>query len=178
MDNKFFNFNNAPDQISWELIPADTLACVTLNLKKDDDGNYERSSSSSDSIFLDADFPVMNGPFKGRHIFQKLFIDGGKRNERNQSISGLITQSFFKAAINSSYGIMPDDQSEAAIQTRNIKSFDELNGLIFAARIGVEPGKNGYKAKNKITQIITPDNEKYTEIMGELLPSTFDGIPF
>jgi hypothetical protein len=53
--------------------------------------------------------------------------------------------------------VRPDDQSEAAKQQRRLESYLDLDGMRFVARVGLEPAKNGYDAKNKLASVITPD---------------------
>jgi hypothetical protein len=56
--------------------------------------------------------------------------------------------------------------SEAAMATRKINSFDELNGLEPIIKIGVEHDRNGaYPDKNKIAVIITPDHKFYAKYL-------------
>ena len=57
----------------------------------------------------------------------------------------------------SARGIRPDDKSDTAQQARRVASYGDFDGIRFIARIGVEPPQNGYKAKNTLDQIITPD---------------------
>jgi len=59
--------------------------------------------------------------------------------------------------LESARGIRPDDKSDTAQQVRRVASYGDFDGIRFIARIGVEPPQNGYKAKNTLDQIITPD---------------------
>jgi hypothetical protein len=37
--------------------------------------------------------------------------------------------------------------------------------MIFAAKIGIEKGKDGYPDKNKIAVVVTPDKKEYQAVM-------------
>ena len=70
--------------------------------------------------------------------------------------------------LESASGIKPKDTSEAAKKARTIENFGDLNGLRFMARIGVEPPKGNYKAKNKLDEAITPERQNWHKV--EQLP--------
>ena len=67
----------------------------------------------------------------------------------------------------SARGIKPDDTSDAAKQARRIGSYGDLNGLSFIARVGVEPPQNGYKAKNRLDHVVTPDEKAWHPVTQE-----------
>ena len=77
---------------------------------------------------------------------------------------GQMGRSFIKAVLNSSRGIHPDDHSPEAIRARQIRGFAELDGVEFAARIGVEKDSKG-ELRNLIRLVIEPDNKSYSELM-------------
>src|SRR5262249_41387425 len=60
-----------------------------------------------------------------------------------------------------------DNTSDAAKQARRIGSYGDLNGLSFIARIGVEPPQNGYKAKNRLDHVVTPDEKAWRPVTQE-----------
>jgi len=73
-------------------------------------------------------------------------------------------RSFIKAVLNSSRNIHPDDNSPEAQRARQIRSFGELDGAEFAARIGIE--KDGRdEHRNTIRLVIEPDHQDYAELM-------------
>ncbi|NCC32298.1 MAG: hypothetical protein EOM24_09770 [Chloroflexia bacterium] len=73
--------------------------------------------------------------------------------------------------LNSAKGILPGDNSPRAMEARRIKGFDDLNGLVFVARIDVEAdAKGGHK--NTIKNAIEPGHKDYASIMGAVsMPS-------
>jgi hypothetical protein len=75
-----------------------------------------------------------------------------------------ISRSRLRAILESARGIRPDDKSDAAKQARQVSSYGDFDGVRFIARIGVEPPQNGYKAKNKLDEVITPDRKDWHSI--------------
>jgi len=72
-----------------------------------------------------------------------------------------------RAILESARGIKPVDKSDAAKEGRRIKSYGDLNGLTFVARIGVEPPQNGYEAKNRLDHVVTPDEKAWHPVTQE-----------
>lgn len=62
-----------------------------------------------------------------------------------------------RAILESARGIKPNDQSDAAKKARFTESYRDFDGLRFMIRVGVQPAENGYKAKNILNEVITPD---------------------
>jgi len=54
--------------------------------------------------------------------------------------------------------------SDAAKAARRLNHYGELNGLRFLGRIGVQPAQNGFKAKNVLELVITPDRTDWHAI--------------
>jgi hypothetical protein len=67
--------------------------------------------------------------------------------------------------------IRPGDKSDAAKEARRLTSYGDLDGLIFIVRIGVEPAQNGYKAKNRLDRVITPDEKAWRPVMQDPKPA-------
>jgi hypothetical protein len=74
-----------------------------------------------------------------------------------------ITRSRLRAILESARGIKPADVSEAAKKAR-VAEYNDFAGLRFLAKIGVEPAKGDYKAKNTLTEAITPDRKEWHPI--------------
>ena len=70
--SKWNNFNDAEDQMSYEIIPNKTIAKVRLTLKKGNhitdeftDG-YATLSKAGSSIYLACEFVVLSGQYENR----------------------------------------------------------------------------------------------------------------
>ncbi len=164
--------NVAP--FDYELIPHGTLAKVKMKIKP---GNYNdpakgwtdgyaTKSNSKDSIYLDAEFIILEGRYAKRKVWSKIGL---------HSINGPdwenIGMSFIKSMINSAHGLSSKDNSDAANLVRSINSFAAIDGIEFVARIDVIAEKNGEvtKYKNEIKVAVTPDHIGYAAIMSKAI---------
>lgn len=173
----WMDFNDAPKQESYELIPAGTIATVAMKIKPGGagEGGWFRASNSSDSIMLDCEFTVTQGPFARRKIFQFIGISGGKQNDKGESIFGNMGKAMIRAILESARNINPDDQSQQAMEARRINSLDDFQGMEFRARIGIQKDKTGtYDPKNCIKDVVTPDMKGYVDDGNS---ATAPGIP-
>jgi hypothetical protein len=188
----FFDFNNAEQQQSYDLIPHGTLAKVLLTIRPggfDDPrqgwtGGWATQSKTTGSVYLLCEYVVLEGPFAKRKLWSNVGLYSPKG-----PVWGNMGRSFIRAVLNSAYGIQPDDNSPQAQNTRSIAGFADLNGLEFVARIDVELDQNKAE-KNTIKTVIEPDHKQYREIMGAVSrpssggnaswnpDSAFDQAPF
>ena len=74
--------------------------------------------------------------------------------------------------IDSALGLDPKDESQAAKGKRVIQGLKQLDGIVFAARIMVEPASNPqYKDANKLANVVLPGEPQYASVMrGENVP--------
>jgi len=167
------DFNTAEKQVSFELIPAGTLAPIMMSIKfggHGSDGSLTQSKTS-DVLFLNVEFTVMEGAYAKRKIFQNLTVSGGGVDDKGRSKGGTITKSFLRAVIDSAYGLDPDDDSPASRQKRIKNSYGDFNQMIFLGKVGIETGKNGYAAKNKILEAITKGHKSYGDAASSPAPA-------
>ena len=66
-------------------------------------------------------------------------VAGGKVDEKGQSKGWNISKASFRAMVDSALGLDPKDESPAAKQRRVIQGLKQLDGIVFVARIMVEP---------------------------------------
>jgi hypothetical protein len=167
-NNAWADFNDAPEQGGYDPIPARTLAKVRLTLRPggyDDPqrgwtGGLATRSATTGSVYLYCEFVVLEGPFARRKVWSMIGLYSPKGPEW-----GNIGRSFLRAILNSARGIHPTDDSPTAQAGRRIRSFADLDGLVFAARIDVEKdAKQG--DRNVIKQAIQPDHKEYATVMG------------
>jgi hypothetical protein len=74
------------------------------------------------------------------------------------------TRSMLRAILESVRGFKPTDMSEAAKKARVAESYRDFDGIRFLAKLGVEPAKDGYRAKNTIDMVITPDQKEWRRV--------------
>lgn len=162
------DFNDAEQQTSFELIPKGTLAKVRMTLKPGghDDASkgwtdgYACESFDTGSVYLSAEFVVLEGEFAKR----KLWSNIGLHSNKGDTWANM-GRTFIRAVLNSAYGMLPTDQSPDAQSARRIGSFAGLDGIEFVARIDVEKDNKG-ENRNIVKQAIEPDHKDYARLMG------------
>jgi hypothetical protein len=163
---KWTNFNDARDQVSYELIPHKTIAKVRLMLKKGNhvtqefpDG-YATLSKAGSSIYLACEFVVLSGEYENRKIWSNIGLHSDK-----STLYAEIGRDTIRAILNSARGLHSKDKSPEAEKLRTIRSFADLDNLICVAEITINA--QGDKPRNEIKTIITPDHIEYIEFMKE-----------
>lgn len=158
-----YDFNNASEQRSGDLIPEGTIAPVHLTIRPGNsgEGGWLKRSKAGDSSALDCEFTVTEGP-QAKRKFWTLFTVEGTTEGHGKAAD--ISSSKIRAILESARGIRPDDESEAAKNARRLSTWGDLDGLRFVAKIGIEKGKDGYKDKNTLVEVITPDKKTWARI--------------
>jgi hypothetical protein len=150
------DLNEAGGQREFDLIPADTIAILAIKVRgggAGPDGALRRSKDGK-SEGLDLELTVCDGKHVKHKLWTLLTLQG---EAEGHAEAGRISATVLRAIVESSRGVQPNDKSEQAKQQRQLDSYLELDGMRFVGRIGVEPAKNGYDAKNKLASVITPD---------------------
>jgi hypothetical protein len=157
-----FDFNTAETQRTREVIPADTIAVIHMSIRLGDagPGKWLKTSKDSNSKGLDCEFTVADGEHAKRKFWSRFTLEGeteGHKDARDISLRTL------RAILESARGIKPDDQTDSAKKAR-MAEYADFDGIRFIGRIGVEPAKNGYAAKNALLEVITPDRKDWHPI--------------
>jgi hypothetical protein len=155
-----FDFNKARTQRSSDLIPADTVAALQMNIRQGDTGEglWLKKSKDGRSIGLDCEFTILDAEFKGRKFWSRLTVDGPSDGHKQ---AANITHAMVRAIFESARGIRPDDSSEPAKAARIVSGWGDLDGIRFIGRIGVQPAQGQYAAKNTLVEVITPERPNY-----------------
>jgi hypothetical protein len=157
------DFNSAPEQRSGDLIPDGTIAPCHLTIRPGNagEGGWLKRSKAGDSMALDCELTVTEGPHAKRKFWSLFTVEG---TTEGHAKAGEISASRIRAILESAYGIRPDDESDNAKQRRRITSWGDLNDIRFIARIGIEKGNDGYKDKNTLAEVITPDRKMWAKV--------------
>lgn len=161
------DFNDA--QSNTNVIPKGTLAKVRLTLRPggfDDPsqgwtGGYAKRGSTG-SVYLDAEYTVLEGPYAKRKIWSLIGLYSPKGPDWAN-----MGRSLVRGILNSSRGISDKDNSPEAQARRRINGFADLDGLEFAARIEIGQDTNG-EDKNEIKSAVMPDHRDYVQVMGHV----------
>src|SRR5262245_43423499 len=176
-----YDMNDAGPQMppTGDLIPDGTFAKLRMNIRPGgtngavpmDDGLL-KASRSSDAKMLDCELTVVEGPFARRKLWQMFTVSGGKLDDKGQSKGWNISKAIFRAMIDSALGLDPRDESPGAKEKRVLQGLKQLDGIVFAARIMVEPSSDPqYKDSNKLANVVVPGEAAYGAIMrGEVVP--------
>jgi hypothetical protein len=155
-----FDFNDANEQRSFDLIPADTIATVQMKIRPGHAGEdgWLRRSKDGDSEALDCELTVIDGSYAKRELWSLFTVKGATEGH---ATAREISRQRLRAILESARGIRPDDQSEAARKARAVGGWEDFNGIKFVAKIGIEPAKNGFRARNTLLEVITPNRKEW-----------------
>jgi hypothetical protein len=161
-----YDFNDADTQRNFDVIPDGTIAALRMIVRRGGagEGGWLRRSKDGKSEALDCEFVLLDGPFAKRKVWSLFTVAGSTPGHAE---AAKISAGKLRAILESARGIKPDDTSDAAKEARRIGSYGDLNGLSFIARIGVEPPQNGYKAKNRLDHVVTPDEKAWHPVTQE-----------
>ena len=164
------DFNNAAVQQDYDLIPKGTLVKVRMTLKP---GGFDEphmgwtggwaTQGDSGSVYLKAEYVVLAGPFAKRKVWSLIGLHSPKGPNW-----GNMGRTFVRSLLCSAKGIRQDDVSPPAVMARRLKSFAELDGMEFVARIDVEKDADDEET-NVIKHVITPEHKQYQELMSEMV---------
>lgn len=170
-----YDLNDAQPQLPpvGELMPDGTFAKVKMTIRPGGvngstpmDAGLLKGSQSSDAKMLDCEFTVVAGAYARRKFWQNFTVAGGRLDEKGQSKGWNISKSAFRAMVDSALGLDPRDESPAAKQKRVIQGLKQLDGIVFAARIMVEPTSDPqYKDANKLANVVLPSEPQYASVM-------------
>mgnify|MGYP003640043576 FL=1 len=161
------NLNNVPDDDNnreFDLIPDGTVVRAFIKLEGGSTelpeygaGSFFEVSQQTNAKWLPIELTIIGGNFDKRKIWHRIFVDGTKMGASGMPIAKEIGLRTMKSIIDSAFGLDPKDQSEASQQKRNLQGVNQLNGMEFCFKVGIEKGTNGYADKNKIKVVLTPD---------------------
>jgi hypothetical protein len=157
------DFNDAPPQRSFDVIPAGTVAELHVKVRPGNAGEdgWLRRSKDGNSEALDLECTVVRGRYAKRKLWCLLTVSG---TTEGHAQAAEISRSRLRAILESARGIRPDDISDAAKQARRVGSYAELDGLRFIGRIGIEPARDNYPEKNTLLAAVTPDQQDWRRV--------------
>jgi hypothetical protein len=157
------DFNKAKPQRTFDVVPTGTIATLQLRVRPGNagEGGWLRQSKNGDSEALDCEFIVVDGPHAKRKFWSLLTVSG---TTEGHSQAAEISRSRLRGILESARSVRPDDNSEAAKQARQVRSYGEFDGLRFIGRIGVEPARDNYPAKNTLLAAVTPDQQDWHQV--------------
>jgi hypothetical protein len=175
----FFDFNNAAEQSSFDLIPKGTLVKVCMTIKPggyDDPsqgwtGGFATRNANTGSVYLNCEFVVLEGEYARRKMWSLIGLHSPKGPEWTN-----MGRTFIKAILNSARGIHPGDNSQAAQNARRIASFADLEAIEFLGKVDLEKDQNG-EDRSVIRSAITPEHKDYAALMRGDMPLATPAAP-
>ena len=164
---KWNDFNNLEEQSSdYGVIPNGTIAKVRMTIKpggyNDESqnwtGGYATKNPETGSISLNAEFTVLEGQYAKRKVWGKIGL-----HSENGPEWPIMGRQLVRSMLNSARGISAKDTSEKAVAARQVKSFADLDGIEFIAKIGTYVNQYG-EQKNELKAVITPDHKDYATV--------------
>jgi len=161
------DFNNLEElNNDYSIIPGGTIAKVRMTIKpggyNDESqnwtGGYATKSLATGAIYLDAEFTVLEGQYAKRKVWSLIGLHSQKGPEWST-----IGRQFIRSILNSARGISAKDNSEKAVAARQVKSFADLDGIEFIAKIETYVNQYG-EQKNELKTAITPDHKDYAMV--------------
>ena len=152
-----FDFNTAPDQREFDVIPKGEIVVVQMRIKPGDEDNL-LTHSDKGCEGLACELTVVEGKYAKHKLFPWLLVSGTTDGHQDMAHTNLGT---LKAIIDSALGFKPKDMSEATKKARaRFSDLRHFDGIRFMLKVGIEPAKGDYRAKNIIQLVITPDMTK------------------
>jgi hypothetical protein len=160
------DYTDAPPPPKIDLIPAGTIATVSLLIKPGGVGEDEMLTRSNDGgcEMLVCECTVVDGPYAKRKVWPNLILEGTTDGHAEIAARNRRT---LKAILDSALGLKPNDTSPEARAARTV-SLKQFNGVAFMAKIGIEKGKpkndgsgENWPDKNTLAAIITPDKKEW-----------------
>jgi hypothetical protein len=160
-----YDYNTAGEQRSFDVIPDGTIAVVEMTIRPGNagEGGLLKRSQNGKCEGLDAEFIVVEGEHYKRKFWSFMVVAG---TEDGHAQAADITARKLRAILESACGIRPTDVSEAAKKVR-VAEYSDFDGIRFMAKLGVEPARGEYKAKNILGEVITPDRKEWHAITQE-----------
>lgn len=135
-----------------ELIPKGTLAWVGITIQE------MRQSKETGGQYASIELTIIgdNNPFAGRKVFEMICDPYDQRNSEAWRVMGVaaLTRIFESAGVFDP--ARPETYNKYNGQTF-LTICGELDGLVGAAKIGVDPGKDGHSDKNRVQDWLSPN---------------------
>ena len=118
-------------------------------------GGYATRNDTTGSVYLNAEFAILEGPFVNRRVWSLIGLLGPKGPEWAN-----MGRSLVRGILNSACGLSEKDTSPQAQAIRRIDGLHVLDGIEFLARIDVGKDRDG-EPKNEIRFAVTPNHKDW-----------------
>ena len=165
------DFNSADTQDSaFALIPANTLVRLHMTIRPGGAGpeGWLTQSKSSSALYLNTEGVIEEGPHARRRIYTRIGFRGRNADTGAEDTYANRGRALLRGILESAHGVRSDDTSDQARAKRTIRSFGDMSGLTFIAKIGIERDKNdpSDQGRNVVVAAIGPQHPEYAALMG------------
>lgn len=159
------DFGNAPTEQggSGEVIPDGTLAWAIVKVRPfnlDQGLVLTPSQSTPGNAYLDVELTILDGPYARRKVWDRIMLKAvGDKADKTIGM-GMAKVRHILEIGREVVGFAPTDPkyrlgaTSGAIGDMVLMELDELRCAI---KVKVEPSQNGYPAKNKVAQYLSPN---------------------
>jgi hypothetical protein len=165
------DFNTADTQDSaFALIPANTLVRLHMTIRPGGAGpeGWLTQSKSSSALYLNTESVIEEGPHARRRIYTRIGFRGRNADTGAEDTYANRGRALLRGILESAHGVRADDTSDQARAKRTIRSFGDMSGLTFIAKLGTERDKNdpSDQGRNVVVAAIGPQHPEYAALMG------------
>ena len=131
-------------------------------------GSVLRIAKNGRTTMVDIELKIVGGESAGQKLWDLITVaveppefEDANAAEREQTEkyqpAVRIGRSKLRAMLESAHAIDPNDNTEEAQEKRRFEDFLELDGLEFWGQVEIKKGTNGYKDKNILDFVVTPN---------------------
>ena len=148
-----FDYSTPPPQSALNLIPAKTVALVRMTINAGGSGEGGMLTPSKDGAcdLLRYSLIVLDGPHAKRKIFGQHIVEGPDEKYEEQKWRSV---KLLRRVLEFAFNLSANDPSPEAKAKLNVE-YSAFDGLVFYARLGIEPGNGDWPAKNVLAGTVT-----------------------
>ena len=168
------DYSIAKNQGDYSPIPDGTIVKVKFDIKEGGYNDPEKgwfgglaTLGRSGAVYLNTVNTVLTGEHKNKKIYNLIGLYSPKGPNYYE-----MGNSYVKAVLDSTYGLDPNDMGEEA-RIKRSKKRSELAGLVHLVEVKTTHDDKG-NLKNEIKKVVTPNDIRYHEAMGQKIENDFD----
>lgn len=164
--------SNAPLELIKDKTPVRAMINFTggdIEIPEFSKDKLFKKSQHTSAMWAEMEFTIIGGEYDKRRVWHRLFVHGDKLDNNGVPVARNIGLETLRKMVDSIHGLRSTDMTPEAQVKRNLSSLTDLQGQQFSFLVGVEPEQNGYPAKNKMTVVLTPDDNNY--VSGNAVPA-------
>ena len=154
-----FDFNDAGEQRSFDVIPANTICTLQMTVRPGgagDGGWLTRAQPMATAKASTANSWSSTGQYAKRKLWQRYTLHG---TTPKHAEAGEISRNTLRAILESARGIRPDDKSEAAQAARKLAELGATSTAALRRPPRREAAQGRLQGEEHDLEVITPDRQ-------------------